>query len=77
MSSDVNTDVLQVEIRTWKNEFVAKFTCTEDELRDRLSEEWGADHPDTVEYAATINGVEAGPVYASADNFEFDREMFK
>jgi hypothetical protein len=73
----VTTNVIRVEIRTWKNEFVAAFTCMEHELRERLVRDWGADKPDTVEYAATINGVEAGPVYAAADNFEMDREMFK
>lgn len=73
----VSTNVIRVEIRTWKNEFVAEFTCFDHELRDRLARDWGANLPDTVEYAVTINGVEAGPVYAAADNFEYDREMFK
>jgi hypothetical protein len=73
----VDVPTIRVTINTYQGEFLAEFTCWEHELRARLAKDWGAEQPATYEYAVLINGVDAGPVYAAADNFEYDREMFK
>lgn len=73
----VDVPVLRVQINSYQGEFLAEFTCWEHELRERLAKEWGAEQPDTFEYVVYINGVEAGPVYAAADNFEYARKEYK
>lgn len=73
----VDVPVLRVTINSYRGEFLAEFTCWEHELRERLAKDWGAEQPDTYQYVVYVNGVEAGPVYAAADNFETAREEYK